>query len=144
MNVAMARTRKDTSRIAKAGVETGANMLGGLAPVTVGRSWLLSAKAIASDVDERWIRKVHPVSPLAFPGEQTAGQMQTIGSIEGQARFRKFLTTPREKGSSCATGPKATSSCCRAGACRVGKRGSRPLARDSRPGSVVSNENGSL
>src|SRR5438132_13572520 len=28
MNVAMARTRKDTSRIAKAGVETGANMLG--------------------------------------------------------------------------------------------------------------------
>jgi hypothetical protein len=67
-------------------------MLGVLAPVTVGRSWLLSAKTIA-------IRKVHHVSPLAFSREQTAGQMQTMGSIEGQARVRKFLTTPREKGS---------------------------------------------
>src|SRR5207244_9919043 len=36
MNVAMARTRKDTSRIAKAGVETGANMLGvGAAAVAI-------------------------------------------------------------------------------------------------------------
>jgi hypothetical protein len=34
-------------------VEAGANMLGVLAPVTVSRSWLLSAKTIASDVDER-------------------------------------------------------------------------------------------
>jgi len=63
-----------------------------------GRSWLLSAKTIASGVDEREIRKVHRVSPLAFSREQSAGQMQTIGSIEGQARVRTFLATSREKG----------------------------------------------
>src|SRR6266571_1300101 len=38
------------------------------------------------------------VSPLAFSREQSAGQMQTMDSIEGGARARKFLTTPREKG----------------------------------------------
>ena len=36
--------------------------------------------------------------PLAFSREQIAGQMQTIGSIEGRARVRKVLTTAREKG----------------------------------------------
>ncbi len=36
--------------------------------------------------------------PLAFSTEQIAGQMQTIGSIEGWARVREVLTTAREKG----------------------------------------------
>ena len=35
--------------------------------------------------------------PLAFSREQIAGQMQTIGSIEGRARARGVLTTAREK-----------------------------------------------
>ena len=36
--------------------------------------------------------------PLAFSREQIAGQMQTIGSIEGRAHARRYLTTAREKG----------------------------------------------
>src|SRR6185295_3663631 len=37
------------------------------------------------------------VSPLAISREQSAGQVQSIGSIEGGARVRKVFTTAREK-----------------------------------------------
>src|SRR5712692_1401220 len=46
--------------------------------------------------------KGQPRFPLAFSREQIAGQMQSIGSIEGRARVRKVFTTAREKGLRCA------------------------------------------
>src|SRR5882724_239111 len=40
-----------------------------------------------------------PRFPLTFSTEQSGGHMQAIGSIEGRARARRFLTRAREKGS---------------------------------------------
>src|SRR6266436_7867864 len=59
----------------------------------------LRANTIACGVDERWIRKVNRAFLLTFTTEQAAGQVQTIGSIEGRVRAREFLTTTRENGS---------------------------------------------
>src|SRR6266850_4793199 len=59
----------------------------------------LSANTIASGVDERLIRKVNRAFLLTFTTEQAAGQVQTVGFIEGRARARKSFTTTRENGS---------------------------------------------
>ena len=57
MNMAMASTRKDTSRIANAGVDTGANMLGvGAPPVAAAISWfpILRGKGCACAQPAVW------------------------------------------------------------------------------------------
>jgi hypothetical protein len=62
----------------------------------VGERDLLEVESDAIDRFVRQKRKVNRVLLLTFTTEQAAGQVQTVGSIEGKARARRFLTTPRE------------------------------------------------